>query len=254
MARSYMEDYRNYFYNLKRYGLNLSSKEIKGSIITILVTAFVFSFRDWGDNTFNFLTGLMNFGIAALLAAIALFWNQLGQRLIGVYYGYDTEYEASSIGIMLSLVVAFASRGYLVFIMPGYVVVHMLAASRLGEFRYYTNLWEWAKTLWGGPLFNFLFACFVKIVLPMDVIIFKKLLLMNIFFAVYSLVPMPNNPGMFMFWYHKYFWGFACGFIIGGCALLWFTNGWIALIGACICGLIAIWSYFISSDGMLNFK
>ncbi|MBN2423258.1 hypothetical protein JXB41_08605 [Candidatus Woesearchaeota archaeon] len=251
MAKSYMEYHRNFFYNFKRYGVRLSGKEIKGSIITIIILAFVLSFREWGDKTFNFSTGIMNYAIAIVLVAVALFFNQLGQRIIAVYYGYDPVYEASILGLMISLVICFASRGLFVVIMPGYVVIHMLAASRLGEFRYYTNLWEWAKSLFGAPLANFLVACILSF-FAKDNFIITKLMTINIYFAIYSLVPLPNNPGMYMFWYHKYFWGFAVGFILGGIALLLITSPLIALIGSLITGTIALYVYFVVLDKKLG--
>ncbi len=253
MAKSYMEWNRNYYYNLLRYGLKLSPAEIKGSLATIGISAFVFSFRQWGGDTFDFFAGITNFLIAAVAAAIALFLFQLGQRLIAIYYGYDPEYESSSIGLMLSMIIAFASRGYLIVVMPGYVVINMLAASRLGEFRYYTNLWEWAKSLVGGPLFNFLAACLFTAI-PIQHPICERIINMNILFAVFSLVPMPNNPGMFIFWYHKYFWGFSVGFILGGVALLKLLGPFYALIGCGLTGLVGIFYYFISTDQMLEFR
>jgi hypothetical protein len=247
MALSYMEHRRNFYYNLKRYGLRLSSKEIRGMIISVLILAFVFSFREWGDKTFDFTAGIINYLIAIVLVGIAFFFNQLGQRLIAIYYGYDPEYEVSSIGLMLSLVIAFASRGYLIVFLPGYTIINMLAASRLGEFRYYTNLWEWAKSLFGAPLFSFIVCC-ITALLPLSNPIIKKFLFVNILFAAWSLLPLPGNPGMYMFWYHKYFWGFAVGFVGGGLLLLWLTNPWIALFGSCLTGLVAIIYYFIIVD------
>ncbi len=219
MARSYMEYSRNYFYNLRKYGLNLSKKELIGSLATIAVVAFVFSFRQWGDETFNLVAGLTNLLLAAAMAAIALFFNQLGQRLIATYYGYDPEYEASMLGIMLSLVLAFASRGLFVVFLPGYVVLHMLTGSRLGEFRYYTNLWEWAKSLFGAPLFNLGLACFLGSFRNPSPFV-TNLIKMNVMFALYSLLPLPTNIGLHMFWYYKYFWGFAVAFTVGGVIML----------------------------------
>ena len=38
-----------------------SQQEITGLVAAVLVTAFVFSFRDWGVDTFNASIGLRNF-------------------------------------------------------------------------------------------------------------------------------------------------------------------------------------------------
>ncbi|MBU0758546.1 MAG: hypothetical protein KKF44_10850 [Nanoarchaeota archaeon] len=250
MGNSYMQYYRNFFYNFRKYGMTLSAKEIKSSIATILFMAFVLSFRQWGDETFNFMIGLVNFLKAALICAVCIFVNQLGQRLIGVYYGYNPEFEISTLGIMISLVVCFASRGLLVVLAPGYIVIHMLAASRLGEFRYYTNLWEWAKTCFGGPLFNFVLACLLSFI-PGEIPFVKQMIWINIMFALWSLAPIPTFPGMYMFWHRQFFWAFGVGFVVGGAILLYVLNGIVALVGAGIFGGIAMYYMFVVSDNKL---
>jgi hypothetical protein len=246
-----MEYYRNFFFNFKNFGLKLTSKELRDTIITILILAFVFSFREWGDETFNFVIGIKNYLIAIVLVGLALFFNQLGQRILATYYGYDPVYEASMIGLMISLVIAFASRGLLVVIMPGQVAIKMLAASRLGEFRYHTNLWEWGKSLFGAPLANFIVACIVSF-FPKTLIV-EKFLLINVLFAIFSLVPIPGNVGMHLFFnINKYLWGFAFGFTLGGIGLLYLTNGIIALIGSFLLGFIAFFVYFQVIDKNLG--
>ncbi|MBD3203232.1 hypothetical protein GF327_02990 [Candidatus Woesearchaeota archaeon] len=251
MARSYMEYGRNFFFNLKNYGLKLKQSEIKGSIATILILAFVFSFREWGDETFDFVAGIVNYFISVVLVAIALFFNQLGQRIIAVYYGYDPEYKYSMIGLMMAMVVAFASRGLFIVALPGQIVLNMLTASRLGEFRYYTNLWEIGKSQFGAPYANFLVACIASFFQSNP--IFHKLMTINILFAIYSLVPFPGNPGMHLFFnINKYLWGFAVGFTVGGVLLLLFTNGIIAFFGSSILGLIAFFVYFQVIDKNLG--
>ncbi len=108
---SYASEPRTFFYNLKRYGLSLSKAEIKDMVITILMIAFVWSFNKWGDTAATFfLVGLKNFGIGVLFAAIAMVFNQIGQRIVAVYYGYDPTYKAGMMGLMIALVITFASR------------------------------------------------------------------------------------------------------------------------------------------------
>ncbi len=248
MAKSYMEHPRNFFWNLKRYGLKLSADEIKGAVITIIMIAFVLSFREWGGDTFSFVIGIKNFIIAIVLTAVAFTLNQFGQRWIAVYYGYNPEYKMSMFGLMISLVIAFASRGSLIFFTPGYIVIHMLAASRLGEFRYYTNLWEWAKACFGGPFLNFLAAVMLSLTPHAEIAILHKALMINIWFAIFSLIPIPFNPGMYMFFYYRWFWAFAVGMIVFGSILVVFTNGLIALVAGLFIGVATMAWYFLKLD------
>lgn len=241
---------RSFYYNLFNYGLKLSSREIKESIISILIIAFILSFKEWGDQTFNFVTGITNFALAILFSIIAMAVNQFGQRIIAVYYGYDPEYYGNTIGLMISIVIAFASRGSIILFVPGYIAINHLAASRLGEFRYYTNQWEWAKSSFGAPLFNFLFIVILGFLPFREIILLRKLLMTNLWFAVFSLLPLPNNPGIYMFFGMRWFWAFAVGFTVGGCLLVLFTKPLIGLIGALLLGTAAITWYFIKVDSL----
>jgi hypothetical protein len=252
MAKSYMEHTRNFWWNFKKYGLRLTSTEIKEAIITIIMIGFVISFREWGYETFNAIIGVQNFIIATVLAAVAFFANLYGQRYIGVYYGYKPEYKMSSIGLMLSLVITFASRGKLIFFLPGYIVIHMLAASRLGEFRYYTNLWEWSKSCFGGPFMNLVLVILLSFTPHKEIAILHKALLINVWFAIFSILPFPFNPGMYMFFYYRHFWAFSAGFIIAACLLALYTNWIIALVGGFLIGGAFIAWYFLKFDEMLG--
>ena len=78
---SYAEQNRTFFYNLKRYGLNISKTELRDILITIGIIAFVWSFGKFGNTPSTFLIeGGKNFLLGAFFAFIALIINQIGQR------------------------------------------------------------------------------------------------------------------------------------------------------------------------------
>ena len=104
---------------------------------------------------------------------------------MAVHYGYDPIYEYGMLGLLIGLVVTFASRGYLIFFLPGAINIRHLAASRLGEFRYYTNDWEWAKAGAMGPFLNILFAIALSPFRHNPFV--RQLMVMTILFAAYSL-------------------------------------------------------------------
>ena len=246
---SYAKEYRTFFYNLKRYGFSFSKDEIKQSIITVLMIGFIWSFAKWGDTSFDFFTGLTNFLLGTLFALIGLIFSQLGQRFVAVYYGYDPVYEYGILGLMIALVITFASRGLLVFFLPGAINIRHLAASRLGEFRYYTNDWEWAKAGFMGPFFNILLAIFLSLFKSNPLV--RQLILMNILFAIYALIPLPGNTGLYLFYPHVHFWTLIVG-IVGGCsAMVFFLSPILTLIIGVILGVIAMYWHFAVKDGNL---
>lgn len=249
---SYAKEYRTFWYNMKRYGLKLSKDEIKQIIITISIIAFVWSFNKWGDATFDFLTGVKNLLIGALFAFIALFINQIGQRVVAVYYGYDPTYEYGMLGLMIALVITFASRGYLIFFFPGAVNIRHLTATRLGEFRYYTNDWEWAKAGFMGPFLNICFA--IMLAFFKDNPIARQLMIMNILFAIYSLIPLPGNLGLYLFYPHIHFWTFTVGIVLVATPIMFFLHPILAFFIALIAGIYAMYRHFGTDFGYIEPK
>ncbi len=246
---SYASEYRTFFYNLKRYGFSLSKDEIKQMIITILIIAFVWSFNKWGSTTFNFMEGIKNFAFGALFAAVCIFFNQIGQRIAAVHYGYDPIYEYGMAGLMIALVITFASRGFLIFFLPGAINVRHLTASRLGEFRYYTNDWEWAKVGFMGPFMNIILVVILSPFRQNPII--QQLMIMNILFAIYSLIPLPGNLGLYLFYPHLYFWTFTVVFVGVCSALSFFLNPFITIPVGLILGAIGMYWHF-TKDGKLG--
>ena len=244
---SYAEEHRTFFYNLKRYGFSLSKEELKQILITVLIIAFVWSFNKWGDVTFNLFEGIKNFFLGAIFAFIGLIFNQIGQRVVAVHYGYDPIYEYGILGLMVALVITFASRGLLVFFLPGAIHLRHLSASRLGEFRYFTNDWEWAKAGFMGPFMNILLAIVLSIFKSHPLV--RQLMIINLLFAWYSLIPLPGNLGLYLFYPHIYFWTFAVGIVLAVTLMVFFLNTILTIIFGIMFGVVAmVWHYVKLDD------
>ena len=250
---SYAKQYRTFWYNMKRYGFAFSKEEIKQIVITSLMIGFVWSFGKWGEgNTVNFLEGIINLGLGCLYALIGIVFNQTGQRTLSVYYGYDPSYEYGILGLMIALVITFASRGLLIFFLPGAINIRHLTASRLGEFRYYTNDWEWAKICFIGPFLNILLVMLLS-PFKSNQIIFD-LMIMNIFFAIYALIPLPGNLGLHLFYPHIHFWTFTVAMVITATLLVFFLPIWVTLLASIIMGVVAMWQHYGTDFGYIDKK
>lgn len=250
---SYAKEYRTFWYNMKRYGFAFSKEEIKQIIITVLMIGFVWSFDKWGGETFNFMQGLINLGLGCLYALIGLIFNQVGQRVLSVYFGYDPSYEYGILGLMIALVITFASRGLLIFFLPGAINIRHLTASRLGEFRYYTNDWEWAKIGFIGPFLN-IFLVMILSPFKSHQVVFD-LMIMNIFFAIYALIPLPGNLGLYLFYPHIHFWTFAVGIVITATLLVFLPLPiWVTFLASIIMGVILMWQHYGTDFGYIDKK
>jgi len=246
---SYASEYRTFFYNLQRYGFTLSADEIRQILITVGIIAFVWSFKFEGAS-FDIFKWVLKFFQGAIFALIGVFFNQIGQRVVAVRYGYDPIYQYGIMGLLIALVITFASRGNLIFFLPGAINIRHLTASRLGEFRYYTNDWEWAKIGFMGPFFNMFLAILLSLFKQNPLI--HQLIIMNIMFAAYSLLPLPGNLGLYLFFPHIYFWTFTLGFVFATSLMVFFLHPLLTLIFGLLFGAIAMYWHFVVKDKRLG--
>ena len=253
---------KNFFYNLEHFGIKLSQKEIREMIITGLVIGFVTSFNNWGvdgGSEFSALWGIGFFVFSTLSAFFLLIATQIGPRLVAIYYGYDPEYSYSIIGLAIGVIVMFASRGDFSFFLPGLITVKHLAASRLGEFRYYTSDWEWVKAIFLAPFSSLLLACFFSFsrgFFAPDTLVFlllDQLMWISIYFSWFYLIPLVGNVGIILFYPNIHFWLFCVGLVVT-CSLLLllpppFGSPLIALGTGLIMGIVLMVFKFASDMG-----
>src|SRR3989344_484979 len=129
-----------------------NANELIGLIISIIVIAFVISFKDWGKDSFDTGTGLFNLFNAILIVALSFLVHDAAQRVWGLAAGYRIEYKMWTYGLIFSLIVAFISRGNVWLIIPGGFMLHHLAGHRLGFFRYGVNYFAQAMVAMAGPI------------------------------------------------------------------------------------------------------
>ena len=126
---------------IKRYFM-FTPLEIRSIIIAILITAFVFSFKDWGyGEGIDVNLGLFNFFNAILIVTLSFLVHISIQRIWALGTGYRLEWKMWTIGLVFSLIMAFLTNGSVWLILPGGFIVHHMAGHRLGWFRYDINYW-----------------------------------------------------------------------------------------------------------------
>ncbi len=68
----------------------------------------------------------------------------------------------------------------------------------------------------------------------------QKALLINLIYAVCSMLPIPSLDGINVFFAGRVFYAFAYGLILGIALLIYWANIWLTIIGGLIIG-VAIW-------------
>lgn len=224
---------------IKRYFM-FTPLEIRGLILAVLITAFVFSFKDWGyGDAFDFHVGLFNYFNAILIVTLSFLIHISVQRIWSLGIGYRLEWKMWTIGLMFSVILTFLTNGVVWLILPGGFIVHHLAGHRLGWFRYDINYWALGLIAVTGTFATiFLVALFKGLSVFVANPLIEKLIAFNVAYALYSLIPLPPLDGSKTFYGSRMLYAFSTSFIIAAAMLLGFLN-----IGA---GITLLLSFFIA--------
>jgi hypothetical protein len=186
-----------------------SRQEITGLIAAVLVTAFVFSFRDWGPENFDFSIGLRNFILMLVVTTVTFAARFSSQKIWGLEEGYKAEFKVWWIGLGISLVITFLSLGIIPLIVVGSMVSAFMVKHRLGEMRYGFSYEDNADIAARGVIVNLGLATIFSIGLLFfpESYLFSKGVLLNLVMGICSLIPLPQLDGLSIFFGNrvKYF-------------------------------------------------
>ena len=175
-----------------------SKKEVRDLAAAVLIVGFIFSFRDWGDTAFDALVGIKNLILAVFASAISFFVHESAHRIMALKDGFKAEFKIWWGGLIVSLMLAFASNGRIQLVLPGGIVVALLARYRLGIFRYGWSYWDMGIIAIWGPLANIALAFIAKLFVetfPASYF-FQKLFIINIVFGICTILPIPHLDGI----------------------------------------------------------
>ncbi len=232
---------------IKRYFM-FTPLEIRSLIIAVLITAFVFSFREWGyGDDFSLRIGAFNYFNAILIVALSFLVHISIQRIWSLGTGYRQEWKMWTFGLLFSLIMAFLTNGAVWLILPGGFFAHHLAGHRLGWFRYDINYWALGLIAVTGTFATIFFAAFFKAlsVFAANSLI-EKLITFNIAYALYSLIPVPPLDGSRTFYGSRMLYAFSTAFILAAAILLSINMGvGIALLSSFFIGIVLWVLYYI---------
>ncbi|MFH0868556.1 MAG: hypothetical protein V1831_04555 [Candidatus Woesearchaeota archaeon] len=232
---------------VKKY-FKFTPSELRGLIIAILVIAFIISFREWGyGRVFSLRIGLFNYFNAILIVALSFLIHISVQRIWALGTGYRLEWKMWSIGLLIGLIMAFLTNGLFWLILPGGFMVHHLAGHRLGWFRYGINYWAVGLIAVTGPVATIALAAIFKAVSGLVVnSLIEKVIMFNIAYAVYSIVPIPPLDGSRTFYGSRMLYAFSTAGIVAAAILLNLNiSVWIAVISSFFIGIVLWLLYYI---------
>jgi hypothetical protein len=235
---------------IKRY-FGFTPNEVKSLTLAILVTAFVFSFQEWGEgSTFNAGIGLINYFNAVLIVALSLLIHISVQRIWSLGTGYRLEWKMWTIGLVLSTIIVFLTNGSIWLILPGGLIVHHMAGHRLGWFRYDINYWAIGLIAATGIIASIFLAAFFSALSGLIVNpLIEKIISFNIAYALYSLIPLAPLDGSRTFFGSRMLYSFVVFFTVASAVLLSMNiSVWISLLASFFTA-IALWLvYYITFE------
>src|SRR3989338_670042 len=232
---------------IKRY-FTFTPLEIRSIIIAILIIVFVFSFKEWGyGDAFDVPLGLFNFFNAILIVALSFLVHISIQRIWSLGTGYRLEWKMWTVGLLFSLIMAFLTNGAVWLIIPGGFIVHHMAGHRLGWFRYDINYWALGLIAFAGPLANILLAIVFKSLSGfVSNALIQKVIIFNIMYAVFSMVPIPPLDGSKVYFGARMLYAFGASGIVAAAVLLYADIAvWVAVLASFIIAVILWLLYYI---------
>ena len=178
-----------------------SRQEVVSLIAAVFVTSFIFSFRDWGGDTFNASVGIKNLILMLIVVIISFMVRLSAQKIKGLEEGYKADFKVWWLGLGIALVTAFITLGRVPLVLIGTMVTAFMVKQRLGEMRYGFSYEDNANIAARGVVANIGLATFFAVglfFLP-ESYFFSKGMLLNLVMAICSLLPLPQLDGLSIF-------------------------------------------------------
>lgn len=182
---------------------SFEKQELAILVPAIFITAFIFSFCNWGQGScgegdFQFWTGLGNLMVVSILVAISFFARLSWQKVYALKEGYLAQFRGWWTGILIALLLGVISNGRLTLVLIGGAVSSLLIRHRLGEFRYGHSYLDNAKISFHGIAANLILTLIFAIGLYFfpDSYVFGKGLWLNWIMAACTSLPLPQLDGL----------------------------------------------------------
>jgi hypothetical protein len=228
----------------------------RGELNALLITIFVygliisFSFDLPGGNVLAWFGYLIP---SFLIAALAILAHVSVLKIDSLRRGYRAEYKMNFYILAAALIISIISRGKLFIVVPGIIIFHMLEGLRIATFRYGINWWEVRWPIFFGVLANLIIALVFKglsgIGIFADNPLIDKVILVNLSAAFFSMLPLPNFEGLYVFISSALVYAFMFSVVIGACvAMLLNINWWLTILIPLVIGGAGWLTYLVGVE------
>jgi len=183
-------------------------KEVRDLVIAAVVLSAVFAYEGFNVNAF-----VANMPAAALGVALGFLLHEMSHRFFARRYKCHAQFQLWPTGMLLAVALAFISNGSFVFAAPGAVVIHEAIdvwgnVTPLGKKRY--GIVSLAGPAVNIGLAGIFFAAHLVNPLP----IFSFAMMVNVWLAVFNMLPIPPLDGSKVLAWDKRIWAGVFIFLI----------------------------------------
>lgn len=192
-----------------------SKEECVSLISAIIVAGFLFSLRFPGE-IFSFQRWLYYFLLALIIATISIITKISSQKIQALKHGYYVEFNVLWVALIISILVALFTRGYLPLLFLGAISTSFMVRQRIGEFRYGFSFEDNARLILDGVITCLRLATLFALgsfMFPSS-FFFKTGIIFNLVLAICSIIPIPKLDGMSLLFGSHFLFAIALGSIV----------------------------------------
>lgn len=236
-----MVTYPELKYRIKEFFV-FSPRELRDLFIAMAVITFAFAYDDKTE-VFQLGHWIFNYIKIFFIVALAFFFHESAHKIMGLSLGIRTEFKLWTLGTYITLLCTFLFQGKIYIILTGGIMFYHMAIQRLGHFRYGLNLLSCGIIGAAGPVANLVMATFWETIALMGIMpeFFHQMTFINLYYAVFSMLPLPNLDGMSLFAASRMNYVFFFSILI--CYIVLFVVGIYSLIWAVLLAG-AIWAMY----------
>jgi len=158
------------------------------------------------SNLFLNLAWIGKFFMAAIIVSASLIIKLFIQKRVAEKYDCEIKYAFDYSLFIVGILIAFASQGSIIFAVMGGITASSAFVSRLGH--KYVNITQRERGLinLSGLMANIVLALISLLLYPLSNDFFQLMLNVNIYMALFALIPIPPLDGSKVFWWNRLVW------------------------------------------------
>ena len=253
--------------------MSFEKQEIKELIVAVIIAAFVFSFNEWGIQSFSFKIGIINLIRALLICTIIFPVRAYVQKVIARRFDCTSKFKLLAlreqiqkplmieeiiskrtkqiikyIGPLITVLVTLASYGRFILVLLSTAYIEPNKTKRVGRKYIHVTDSEFGQIALAGPATDLIILTIFKLLLPIAPLFFQKGMFIASALAIFHILPIPKMDGgqLFFHWKSLYIFAiiFTIIFIITIYEMTVFNTLMVSLILSGIISLFAFYHFY----------